>query len=131
MNFEVLRDFRCVPGFVFFDLKAQNVCRRATNTENRQKQSSLPGLCSIELGTNPLDVGSQGISGKLQTGYRTLSGVLMAGTACIGHNHRNVSKVGPMTDRRFNSDLHGNPNNCESIDPAIAQGHIQWSALER
>ena len=93
--------------------------------------TSLPVLCSIELGANRLDVRSQGISGKLQAGYRTLSGVLIAGTACIGHNHRNVSKVGPMADRRFNSDLHGNPSNDEGIDPAIAQGHIQWCAFER
>jgi hypothetical protein len=93
MNFEVLTQVRCVAAFVFFDLKAQNVCRWAINMENRQKQSSLPGLCSIELGANRLDARSQGISGKFQTDYRTLSGVLMPGTARIGHNHRNVSKV--------------------------------------
>jgi hypothetical protein len=51
MNFDLPTDFRCVDGFVFFDLKAQNLCIAATTSLLALEMTTRPHLHSLQTCT--------------------------------------------------------------------------------
>src|SRR5216684_636537 len=55
----------------------------------------------------------------------------MTETTGVSDNDGNVTKISPMSHRRFNSDFHGDADDGKGINAAIAQRDVKGCPFER
>src|ERR1700686_2340457 len=88
-------------------------------------------LIAPKLSTESIHVRKQSIAREFESSNGTVGRIAMSETTGIFDHHRDVTKISPVANRRFNTDFKGDADDGKGHDAAIAQRHIQWRAFER
>ena len=85
---------------------------------------------AAKLGTERVRGSEQGVAGKFEAGDGTGCRIAMTVAAGVFDDHGDVTEIGALAHGGFDADFHGDADDGEGEDAAIAQCHIQRRAFE-